>query len=179
MTYQSSRMIAMVVITVLSGCTSTGGKSTAGGDIAVEDRGTTGEGGIQTRGATGTSDFGAYSLDDPASPLSRRVVYFSYDSSEILPEDQDLLAAHASYLASHSGQAVALEGHTDESGSREYNIGLGDRRAQAVRRVFELQGVSSSQLSTISYGEEKPAAEGHSETAWRLNRRVEIVYPGY
>jgi peptidoglycan-associated lipoprotein len=119
------------------------------------------------------------SIDDPNSPLSRRVIYFEYDSSNILAEDQELLTTHAAYLVANPGQAVTLEGHADERGSREYNIGLGDRRVQAVRRVFELQGVSPQQISTVSYGEEKPAVEGHSDTAWRMNRRVEIVYSVY
>jgi peptidoglycan-associated lipoprotein len=119
------------------------------------------------------------SIDDPNSPLSRRVIYFEYDSSNILAEDQDLLVSHAAYLAANPGQGVTLEGHADERGSREYNIGLGDRRVQAVRRVLELQGVSAQQITTVSYGEEKPAVEGHSDTAWRMNRRVEITYTAY
>jgi peptidoglycan-associated lipoprotein len=73
---------------------------------------------------------------------------------------------------------VTLEGNTDERGSREYNIGLGDRRAESVKRALELQGVAAQQITVVSYGEEKPAAEGHDEAAWRLNRRVEIVYVG-
>jgi peptidoglycan-associated lipoprotein len=86
------------------------------------------------------------------------------------------VAAHAKYLASRGGMKVRLEGHTDERGSREYNIGLGERRAQAVRRALLLQGASESQLSTVSYGEERPAAAGSDEAAWAKNRRVEIVY---
>ena len=106
------------------------------------------------------------------------MIYFEYDSSNILAEDQDLLVAHAGYMTANPGQGVTLEGHADERGSREYNIALGDRRALSVQRVLELNGVSSGQVSVVSYGEEKPAAEGHSEAAWRLNRRVEIVYQG-
>ena len=118
------------------------------------------------------------SIDDPNSPISRRVIYFEYDSSNILSEDQDLLIAHAGYMTANPGLGVTLEGHADERGSREYNIGLGDRRVQSVRRMLELQGVSPSQINTVSYGEEKPAVEGHSDTAWRMNRRVEIIYAG-
>ena len=106
------------------------------------------------------------------------MIYFEYDSAEIAYGDQDLLVAHAGYLVANPGQQITLEGHTDERGSREYNIALGDRRALSVQRILELNGVSSGQVSTVSYGEEKPAAEGHSEAAWRLNRRVEIVYQG-
>jgi peptidoglycan-associated lipoprotein len=137
------------------------------------------EGGAVSSGAAGAGTFGGYSLDDPNSPLARRVIYFEYDSSEILPEDQQLISDHAAYLAANGGQRVTLEGHSDERGSPEYNIALGDRRAQSVRRAFELQGVMSGQVTIVSYGEEKPAAEGHSEAAWRLNRRVEIIYQSY
>ncbi len=86
------------------------------------------------------------------------------------------MAAHAKYLASNPTARIRLEGNTDERGSREYNIGLGERRAQAVRRALLLQGASDGQLSTVSYGEERPAAAGHDEASWSKNRRVEIVY---
>jgi len=174
MKFQLNRLLALALVALLAGCSSTGSKT--GDAAAVEDRSTDG---VETSGAAGAGSFAGASLDDPNSPLAQRVIYFEYDSSEISMGDQETVAAHASYLASHPDQAVTLEGHTDERGSREYNIGLGDRRAQTVRRVFELQGVSPQQISTVSYGEEKPAAEGHSEAAWRLNRRVEIVYSAY
>ena len=86
------------------------------------------------------------------------------------------MAAHARYLAANPTVRVRLEGHTDERGSREYNIGLGERRAQAVRRALLLQGATETQLSTVSYGAERPAAAGSNEAAWAQNRRVEIVY---
>jgi len=178
MKYPLSKLIVLLVIAALSGCSTLGGKS-GDGVADVEDLGTAADQGAVASGAAGAGEFAGYSLDDPASPLSRRVVYFAFDSSEIAAEDQDMLAAHASYLASHGDQDVTLEGHADERGSREYNIALGERRAQAVRRVFELQGISAGQVTVVSYGEEKPAAEGHSEAAWRLNRRVEIIYPGH
>jgi peptidoglycan-associated lipoprotein len=108
--------------------------------------------------------------------LAKRVIYFDFDSSEIRGEGTDIVAAHAKFLAARGGQKVRLEGHTDERGSREYNIGLGERRAQAVRRALLLQGATESQLSTVSYGEERPSAAGSDEAAWAKNRRVEIVY---
>ena len=108
--------------------------------------------------------------------LAKRTIYFDFDSSEIRGEGTDIVAAHAKYLASPGGMKVRLEGHTDERGSREYNIGLGERRAQAVRRALLLQGATEAQLSTVSYGEERPAAAGSDEAAWTKNRRVEIVY---
>jgi peptidoglycan-associated lipoprotein len=91
-------------------------------------------------------------------------------------EGTDVVAAHSKYLASHAGTRVRLEGNTDARGSREYNIGLGERRAQAVRRALLLQGATESQLATVSYGAERPAVAGNDEAAWSKNRRVEIVY---
>lgn len=115
-------------------------------------------------------------LDNPDSPLSQKVIYFAFDKSDIKPEYLDVLKAHAEYLVNHPDVSVRLEGHTDERGSREYNIALGDRRAQSVRRVLLFQGVSADQISTVSYGEERPAVDGHTEDAYAKNRRVELVY---
>ena len=108
--------------------------------------------------------------------LSKRIVYFDFDSAEIRADSQSVVAAHARYLAGAAAQKVRLEGHADERGSREYNIGLGERRAQAVRRALLLQGVAEVQLATVSYGEERPAVAGSDEQAYAANRRVEIVY---
>jgi peptidoglycan-associated lipoprotein len=166
--------IFVLPLALLAGCSSTGDTRSVG--AVVEDRGMGTEGITVSTGAAGAETSGGYSLDDPNSPLARRVIYFDYDSSEILTEDQQLISDHAAYLAADGGLRVTLEGNTDERGSPEYNIALGDRRAQSVRRAFELQGVMPEQITIVSYGEEKPAAEDHSEAAWRLNRRVEIVY---
>ena len=108
--------------------------------------------------------------------LSQLVVYFDYDEAEILPEFNALLQAHGRNLAANPNMQVRLEGHADERGSREYNIGLGERRSQAVRRVLMLQGAGQQQLTTVSYGEERPAASGSDDESWKLNRRVELVY---
>jgi peptidoglycan-associated lipoprotein len=105
-----------------------------------------------------------------------RLVYFDFDSSEIRPEFVSVIAAHAKALARNASVRVRLEGHTDERGSPEYNIGLGERRAQAVKRALLLQGVAESQVATVSYGEERPAVTGQTEAAWAKNRRVEFVY---
>ena len=115
-------------------------------------------------------------MGPPGELLSKRVVYFDLDRSDIRADSQSIVAAHAAYLAKNPGQKVRLEGHADERGSREYNIGLGERRGQSVRRALALQGVAETQLSTVSYGEERPAAAGSDEQAYALNRRVEIVY---
>ena len=116
--------------------------------------------------------------DDYTAGELATVIYFDFDSSEVRADFTDVVARHALILANDPAVRVRLEGHADERGSREYNIGLGDRRVQAVRRMLELQGVSPDQINTVSYGEEKPAVEGHSDTAWRMNRRVEIIYTG-
>ena len=106
----------------------------------------------------------------------KSVVYFEYDSSEIRSEYVPVVAAHASYLVKYPTARVRLEGHADERGSREYNIGLGERRAQTVRRALLVQGVAEAQLTTVSYGEERPAVEGSDEAAYGQNRRVELVH---
>jgi peptidoglycan-associated lipoprotein len=175
---QMKRFIALALVAILAGC-STAAKKGGGADVEDHSMGTGAGGGVETSGAAGTTSYAGASLTDANSPLAQRVIYFEYDSDSIPPQDQELITAHASYLAAHPEQMVTLEGNTDERGSREYNIGLGDRRAQSVKRAFELQGVAPQQITVVSYGEEKPAADGHDEAAWRLNRRVEIVYSGY
>jgi peptidoglycan-associated lipoprotein len=115
-------------------------------------------------------------LDNPDSILYTKVIYFDYDSSQVNMEYRDLLRAHADYLASNPSAALVIEGHADERGSREYNIALGERRAFAVKRYLEAEGIPSSQISVVSYGEERPADYGHSERAWSMNRRAVLVY---
>jgi peptidoglycan-associated lipoprotein len=104
------------------------------------------------------------------------VIYFDYDSANIRPEFNETVAAHAALLAANADISVTLEGHADERGSREYNIALGERRALAVRRQLVLLGASAAQIRAVSYGEERPAVEGHDEQSYSLNRRVELVY---
>jgi len=134
-----------------------------------------------TSDTSGVGDAGA-TVDDTATGgptgelLSKRVVYFDFDRADIRADSQAVVSAHAAYLAKNPSQKVRLEGHADERGSREYNIGLGERRGQAVRRALLLSGVAEAQLSTVSYGEERPAVAGSDEQAYSLNRRVEIVY---
>ncbi|MEO8223935.1 MAG: peptidoglycan-associated lipoprotein Pal [Gammaproteobacteria bacterium] len=119
---------------------------------------------------------GGSALGGPNASQENRIIYFAYDSFDIKPEYNAVLQAHAKYLAGNSSARVRLEGHADERGSREYNIGLGEKRAQAVRNVLLLQGVVSDQINTVSFGEERPAVIGSDEEAWSLNRRVEFVY---
>lgn len=117
-------------------------------------------------------------LNDPDSPLSKRVIYFDFDSSKITNEQREVIDAHADFLSRNPDVEVVLEGHTDERGTREYNLALGERRAQSVEQLLQVQGVSTDQIQVISFGEERPAALEHDESAWRLNRRVEILYSG-
>ena len=174
MKYKLGSFMVLALMLVMSGCSSSGGSKD--GAAGIEDKGTGADGGAMASGADGGTDYSGYSLNDPNSPLSRRVIYFEYDSAEISDSDQELLIQHAGFLVANPGQHLTLEGNTDERGSREYNIALGDQRALSVQRILELNGVAAEQVTIVSYGEEKPAAEGHSEAAWRLNRRVELVY---
>ena len=134
---------------------------------------------------TNSSDADTGSMDDDMmdggeffedeAPMTM-VIYFDFDRSELRPEYADVLARHAASLSNNSRTTLRLEGHADERGSREYNIGLGERRSQTVRRQLLIQGGSSEQISTVSFGEERPAAFGSDEAAYEQNRRVEIKY---
>ena len=165
-------LVVAGVIAALSGCSSMG-KKTGAGEAGAQ----TGAG--MDDGATQPVDVGSgvyegISIDDPRSPISQRVIYFEFDSSEVRQADRDTLAHHAKYISQNPGVVVTLEGHGDERGSREYNIGLGERRAQAVRQILELSGVGGNQLSTVSYGEEKPIAPNKTRDGRAQNRRVVI-----
>jgi peptidoglycan-associated lipoprotein len=168
------RMIIVMVMAVslgVAGCASKRPKTALPSDSNAASAGANG---------SGANSANANAEDEAAGPqgglLATRVVYFEFDSSEVHGTGVEVVAAHARFLAANSATRVRLEGHTDERGSREYNIGLGERRAQAVRRALMLQGALDGQISTVSYGEERPAAPGHDEEAWAKNRRVEIVY---
>jgi peptidoglycan-associated lipoprotein len=124
-------------------------------------------------GSMGEGEFLDSDLD--AGELSN-IIYFEFDSSDLGSEYTDIVQRHAMQLANNPGANVRLEGHADERGSREYNIGLGERRSQTVRRMLLIQGASAAQIQTVSFGEERPASFGSSEQDYALNRRVEIVY---
>ncbi len=113
---------------------------------------------------------------DTDACLRQRVVYFDFDKSEIKPEFQQIMACHAKYLQDRPSAQLRLEGNTDERGTREYNLGLGERRANAVSSALQANGASASQMTVISYGKEKPVCREHNEDCWSKNRRVEIVY---
>ena len=123
-----------------------------------------------------SASYEASAINDANSVLAGRVIYFDFDSSKIGGDFVELVKHHGKYLSANPGAKIRLEGHTDERGTREYNVALADRRAQSVERLLMFQGASSDQITTISYGEEKPASLGHDEAAWQLNRRAELVY---
>ena len=117
------------------------------------------------------------SAGDAAGPVGvERVIYFDYDSFTVKPEYQGLVDQHARFLQANKGRSISLEGNTDERGSREYNLALGQKRAEAVRRAMTLVGANDAQIEAVSFGEEKPAVQGSSEEAYAKNRRVEIRY---
>ncbi len=115
-------------------------------------------------------------LDNPDSVLSQREIFFEFDRSNVRSEYLPIIQAHAEYLQANPSARMLLEGHADERGSREYNLGLGERRGNSVRDLMLANGASSSQIEVVSYGEERPVCRQSSESCWERNRRVEIVY---
>ncbi len=115
-------------------------------------------------------------LNDPTSILAKRSVYYPFDVAAVQEEDKPVVQAHAKYLSEHSNRKARLEGNCDERGSNEYNLGLGQRRADGVKKMLELGGASADQLESVSYGEEKPRASGHDEASWSQNRRTDLNY---
>jgi peptidoglycan-associated lipoprotein len=174
---------ALAVVASLAACSS----GVRLDDVPVEDRSggavtPLAQGGAGTgAGAGGVDQRGVSSVDvagsDAAQPAGMaRVIYFDYDSYEVRPDFAATLEAHARYLGANRTRRVALEGHTDERGGREYNLALGQRRAEAVRRSLSLLGVTEAQMEAVSFGEEKPAVTGFDEASFARNRRVELTY---
>ena len=174
-------LLVAIIIAALVGCS-----STPTTEAPVEDRGTTGAGaaGAQTGGAAGAGVTGATTgtqgnpLRDPANILSKRSIYFDFDSFVVKDEYRPLVEAHARYLQQNRNARMTIQGNTDERGSREYNIALGQKRADAVKRMMLLLGATEAQIETVSFGKEKPKNPGHDESAWAENRRDDIVYAG-
>lgn len=135
-------------------------------------------GGGQNVGSDGTSGSGSGdgSGDGTVDPLNVRTLYFEYDSAELTTESREVVEAHAGNMGSNVGLALILEGHADERGTREYNVALGEERAQNVARLLQALGVESARVETVSYGEERPAMIGDGESSWSKNRRVELSY---
>jgi len=172
--------VLLVSVMALTGCGSSGGvKDGEGTDEDMSGSGVETSGASESGGWSGTGDgagAGAEALNDPNSPLYTKVIYFDFDISSIRSEYIDTLRAHAEYLVNNPSASVNIEGHCDERGSREYNIALGEQRSNAVQRFFEAEGVRSSQINSVSYGEERPEDYGHSEAAWSMNRRAVLMY---
>jgi peptidoglycan-associated lipoprotein len=131
---------------------------------------------VDGTGKSSSGDLSSQPWNDPKSPLFKRSVYFDFDSYTVKPEYQSTLQAHANYLKANKDRKIKLEGNTDERGTTEYNLALGQRRSEAVRKSLSLLGVSDSQMEAISFGKEKPKAEGSNEAAWQENRRADIAY---
>lgn len=170
---------ALLVVTLVTACSGPSkstiddgtGSAAAGGASSSG----VGDGGMGQGGSMDGSAMGG-ALGGPGASQENRVIYFEFDRFDVKPEYNAVLQAHGRYLSANPTSRLRLEGHADERGSREYNIGLGEKRAQAVRNVLLLQGAVADQIATVSFGEERPAVIGSDDEAWALNRRVEIVY---
>ena len=125
---------------------------------------------------SGSGNFGSQPWNDPKSPLFVKSVYFGFDEYTVQTKYQKMLSAHASYLKANPKQKIIIQGNTDDRGTAEYNLALGQRRSEAVRKSLNLMGVSDNQMEAVSFGKEKPKADGDNEAAWAENRRADIVY---
>ena len=177
-------IIVAFVVALVAGCKSTEEKAPVeeGAPAATAPAATPGAttSGATTPGVAGTAG-GPYSraaLRDPNSILSKRSIYFEFDDATIKDQYRPIIEAHAKYLQVNRNARVTLQGNTDERGTREYNIALGQRRADAVKKMMVLLGAQEIQIETVSFGKEKPRREGHDETSWNENRRVDIVHAG-
>ena len=185
-------MIAGLLAIFISACATTQEEileDGASGDQSQADTGVVGDGSGADASGLGDGDTGdgtsmvddssmgaVERLEQTEGALSNRTIYFEFDSAKLTSESIGTLETHGNFIAGNGEVNVRLEGHADERGSREYNIALGDRRAQSVRRVLLFQGASVDQVDTVSYGEEQPVTTDHTEEAWTSNRRVELIY---
>ena len=179
-------LVYVLFILLMIGCSGSETKPDEG-DAAVADENETIDLGAideEAEGAeegvsSGLDDDGVVildALDDPASNLFVRTIYFEYDSADLSEDSLAIVREHGRYLSENQGRLVRLEGHTDERGTREYNLALGEERAKSVQEILVLEGASEEQIELVSFGEERPAVEGSDEETYELNRRVEIVY---
>ena len=180
-------LLPVLLTLILSACgTTSETKATVEDRTGGKPAATAGQAGTETTGVGGAGVTGSampggdqYSGDprkNPASPLSKRSVYFDFDSFVVKDEYRPMIEAHAGYLVSKRDARVILQGNTDERGSREYNLALGQKRAEAVRKALAVLGVSDVQMEAVSFGEEKPRNEGDTEEAYAENRRTDVVY---
>ncbi|MDM0013386.1 peptidoglycan-associated lipoprotein Pal [Variovorax sp. J22P168] len=162
---------SLAIVALIAGCSS----GTKLNDTPVVDRGAgQGSGGAASGVAPVTIDPNAQNAQGPVGVA--RIIYFDFDSYTVKPEFQALIDGHARFLKANPNRRVSIEGHTDERGGREYNLALGQKRSEAVRRALVLVGVSDGQIEAVSFGKEKPASQGAGEDAWAQNRRAEITY---
>jgi peptidoglycan-associated lipoprotein len=187
-------IIAAFLIAAVAGCASTGTEdaapvddkaaaATAPGTGATTSGTTTAPigGGSSVAGTPGggaASATSAAALKDPRNILSKRNIYFDYDQFTVKDEYKAIVEAHAKYLQANRGARAIIQGNTDERGTREYNIALGQKRADAVKNLMLLLGATEIQIETVSFGKEKPRREGHDESSWAENRRADIVHAG-
>jgi peptidoglycan-associated lipoprotein len=174
--------LAVSAAMLVAGC----GSNVKLNDVPVEDRSASAVrpgGGATPPGGAPAAQSGVAPVDlsksaqDNAGPTgTTNIVYFDYDSFVVKPEFQTVIESHARYLVANKTRKAMLEGHTDERGGREYNLALGQKRSEAVRRAFGLLGVTDAQVEAVSFGKEKPAATGNDEASFAKNRRAEIVY---
>src|SRR5574340_531270 len=174
-----NKLITILGIVLLAGCGTTPGPEQP--KAPVEDRGARA---VETPAVQPVTPEGVTQgalppeLTDPKSILSKRSVYFDFDQYAVKEEYRPLIEAHARFLLSHPKLKMLIQGNTDERGSREYNIALGQKRADAVKRMLQLLGVKEDQVESVSLGEEKPKAPGHDEASWAENRRSDMLYSG-
>ncbi|ARU32045.1 peptidoglycan-associated lipoprotein [Sulfuriferula sp. AH1] len=180
-------VLGLVIVGMLAGCSSVGTKPAPVVDTSAQDAAAkaAAEKAAADKAAAEAAALErarlasqANPLKDPSNILSQRSVYFDFDKYNVKDDFRPMIEAHAAYLTSHKDAKVTLQGNTDDRGSREYNLALGQRRADSVRKALNLLNVPESQMEAVSFGEEKPKATGEDEAAWSQNRRTDIVYQG-
>jgi peptidoglycan-associated lipoprotein len=173
-------LIPALLALLIAGCSSTPDAPEQGG-APVESRDAGSGSGTSVTTVT-TPGLGSTKLPpeltDPKSILAKRSIYFDYDKYEVKPEYKDLVTAHAKFLSSHGQFKMLIQGNTDDRGSREYNLALGQKRADAIKKMLTLLGAREEQVESVSLGEEKPKNEGQNEAAWAENRRGDMLYTG-
>ena len=177
-------LLSAIATLLVAGCATTSEEGQPGAPVEGAKPGAGKPGAVQSTPVTpveagkagGGSPFAA--LKDPNSPLSKRSVYFDYDKFDVKDEYRPLVEAHAKFLRDNATAKMLLQGNADERGSREYNVGLGQRRADAVKKMLTLLGARESQVESVSLGEEKPSCNGHDEECWAKNRRDDMLYNG-
>lgn len=164
-------LLSMLLTSLLAACATTGVSEDHKAAVAEAKP-------VAETMATSTPSAKVNPLTDPHNILSKRSIYYAFDKYGIKPEYRPIVAAHAKYLVAHVNADVILQGNTDERGSREYNLALGQRRADGVKKMMVVLGVPAKQIETVSFGEEKPKLTCHNESCWKENRRTDIVYKG-